>query len=456
MKSLFSNRTLIAETPQKVGQKVRLFGWVNSIRDHGKLVFVDLRDRSGIVQVVGAKEILGELKNEFVVCLEGEVKKRPEKLVNPKISTGGVEVGAKSLEILSSAKELPFDIYGTGRKINEDLRLKYRYLDLRRPRLANNLFLRHQLLQTFRQTLVRHGFWEIETPNLSKSTPEGARDFLVPSRLQPGKFYALPQSPQQYKQLLMVAGFERYFQIATCFRDEDLRADRQLEFKQVDLEMSFVDREAVLTEVEEVMIEVMKALGKPILKTPFPRLTYKEAMEKYHSDKPDLRSEKDEEKLAFAWVVDFPLFEKTPQRTIAPVHHPFTNPNPEDLPLLEKSPLKVRSWQYDLVCNGQEVGGGSIRITDPKIQEKVFAILGHSKEEIREKFGHLLTAFEYGVPPHGGIALGFDRLVAILSGEESIREAIAFPVNTAGKTAVMDAPSAVAEEQLKELGIKIR
>ena len=456
MKPLFSNRTLIAETPQKVGQKVRLFGWVNSIRDHGKLVFVDLRDRSGIVQVVGTKEILGELKNEFVVCLEGEVKKRPEKLVNPKISTGGVEVGAKSLEILSSAKELPFDIYGTGRKINEDLRLKYRYLDLRRPRLANNLFLRHQLLQTFRQTLVRHGFWEIETPNLSKSTPEGARDFLVPSRLQPGKFYALPQSPQQYKQLLMVAGFERYFQIATCFRDEDLRADRQLEFKQVDLEMSFVDREAVLTEVEEVMIEVMKALKKPILKTPFPRLTYKEAMEKYHSDKPDLRSEKDEEKLAFAWVVDFPLFEKTLQRTIAPVHHPFTNPNPEDLPLLEKSPLKVRSWQYDLVCNGQEVGGGSIRITDPKIQEKVFAILGHSKEEIREKFGHLLTAFEYGVPPHGGIALGFDRLVAILSGEESIREAIAFPVNTAGKTAVMDAPSAVAEEQLKELGIKIR
>ena len=456
MKSLFSDRTLIVETPQKVGQKVRLFGWVNSVRDHGKLVFVDLRDRSGVVQVVGAKEVLGRLKNEFVVCLEGEIKKRPEKLVNLKISTGGVEVAAKSLEILSSAKELPFDIYGTGQKINEDLRLKYRYLDLRRPRLRNNLFFRHQLLQTFRQTLVKHGFWEIETPNLSKSTPEGARDFLVPSRLQPGKFYALPQSPQQYKQLLMVAGLERYFQIATCFRDEDLRADRQLEFKQVDLEMSFVDREAVLAEVEEVMIEVMKALGKPIFKTPFPRLTYKEAVEKYHSDKPDLRSKKDEEKLAFAWVVDFPLFEKTPQRTIAPVHHPFTSPNPEDLPLLEKDPLKVRSWQYDLVCNGQEVGGGSIRITDPKIQEKVFTILGHSKEEIRQKFGHLLTAFEYGVPPEGGIALGFDRLAAILSGEESIREVIAFPVNTAGKTAVMDAPSAVAEEQLKELGIKIK
>lgn len=456
MKSLFSDRTLIAETPQKVGQKVRLFGWVNSVRDHGKLVFVDLRDRSGVVQIVGAKEVLGRLKNEFVVFLEGEVKKRPEKLVNPKISTGGVEVAAKSLEILSSAKELPFDIYGTGRKINEDLRLKYRYLDLRRPRLRNNLFFRHQLLQTFRQTLVKHGFWEVETPNLSKSTPEGARDFLVPSRLQPGKFYALPQSPQQYKQLLMVAGLERYFQIATCFRDEDLRADRQLEFKQVDLEMSFVDREAVLAEVEEVMIEVMKALRKPILKTPFPRLTYKEAVEKYHSDKPDLRSKKTEEKFAFAWVVDFPLFEKTPQRTIAPVHHPFTSPNPEDLPLLEKSPLKVRSWQYDLVLNGQEVGGGSIRITDPKIQEKVFTILGHSKEEIRQKFGHLLTAFEYGVPPEGGIALGFDRLAAILSGEESIREVIAFPVNTAGKTAVMDAPSAVAEEQLKELGIRIK
>jgi aspartyl-tRNA synthetase len=456
MKSLFSDRTLIAETPQKVGQKVRLFGWINSVRDHGKLVFVDLRDQSGVVQIVGTKEVLGRVKNEFVVCFEGEVKGRPEKLVNPKISTGGVEVAAESLEILSSAKELPFDIYGTGRKINEDLRLKYRYLDLRRPRLRNNLFLRHQLLQTFRQTLVKHGFWEVETPNLSKSTPEGARDFLVPSRLQPGKFYALPQSPQQYKQLLMVAGLERYFQIATCFRDEDLRADRQLEFKQVDLEMSFVDREAVLAEVEEVMIEVMKALGKPISKIPFPRLTYKEALEKYHSDKPDLRSKKDEKKFAFAWVIDFPLFEKTPQRTIAPVHHPFTSPNPEDLPLLEKSPLKVRSWQYDLVCNGQEVGGGSIRITDPKIQEKVFTILGHSKEEIRQKFGHLLTAFEYGVPPEGGIALGFDRLAAILSGEESIREVIAFPVNTAGKTAVMDAPSTVAEEQLKELGIKIK
>lgn len=456
MKSLFSNRTLIAEVPQKIGQKVKLFGWVKSVRDHGKLVFVDLRDQSGVVQIVGAKEVLGRLKNEFVICLEGEVKKRPEKLVNPKISTGGVEVAAKSLEILSSAKELPFDIYGTGRKINEDLRLKYRYLDLRRPRLRNNLFLRHQLLQTFRQTLVKHGFWEIETPNLSKSTPEGARDFLVPSRLQPGKFYALPQSPQQYKQLLMVAGLERYFQIATCFRDEDLRADRQLEFKQVDLEMSFVDREAVLAEVEEVIIEVMEALGKPILKTPFPRLTYKEAREKYHSDKPDLRSKKDEEKLAFVWVVDFPLFEKTPQRMIAPVHHPFTSPNPEDLPLLGKNPLKVRSWQYDLVLNGQEVGGGSIRITDPKIQEKVFTILGHSKEEIRQKFGHLLTAFEYGVPPHGGIALGFDRLAAILSGEKSIREVIAFPVNTAGKTAVMDAPSAVSKEQLRELGIKIR
>jgi len=456
MKSLFSNRTLIAETPQKVGQKIRLFGWVNSIRDHGKLVFVDLRDRSGVVQIVGAKENLGKLKNEFVILLEGEVKKRPEKLVNPKISTGGVEVAAESLEILSSARELPFDIYGTGRKINEDLRLKYRYLDLRRPRLANNLFLRHQLLQAFRQTLVEHGFWEIETPNLSKSTPEGARDFLVPSRLQPGNFYALPQSPQQYKQLLMVAGFERYFQIATCFRDEDLRADRQLEFKQVDLEMSFVDREEVLVEVERIIIKVMEKIGAPILKTPFPRLTYKEAMEKYHSDKPDLRVKEDGKELAFAWIIDFPLFEKTPQRTIAPVHHPFTSPNPEDLPLLEKDPLKARSWQYDLVCNGQEVGGGSIRITDPKIQEKVFTILGHSKEEIKQKFGHLLTAFEYGVPPEGGIALGFDRLAAILAGEESIREVIAFPVNTAGKTAVMDAPAAVAEEQLKELGIKIR
>ncbi len=451
---MLEKRTAIRETVNKVGQKVVLYGWVNSIRDHGKLVFLDLRDRSGIVQVVGNKKLLGGLKNEFVLAITGEVKKRPPNLVNPKIETGKIEVGAEKVQILSSSASPPFDIYGSGRKINEDVRLKYRYLDLRRPRLKKDLLVRHRLLQFFRRELSERGFWEVDTPNLSKSTPEGARDFLVPSRLQPGEFYALPQSPQQYKQLLMIAGVEKYFQIATCFRDEDLRADRQLEFKQVDIEMSFVDREDVLEAVEEIVTAAVEKAGGQILEKPFPRLVYKEAIGRYHSDKPDLRG-KDRGKLAFAWVIDFPLFEKTKEREINPMHHPFTSPHPEDVALLDKDPLKVRSWQYDLVCNGQEVGGGSIRITDPHTQEKIFSILGHSKMEIRRRFGHLLRAFEYGVPPHGGIALGFDRLAALLAGERNIREVIAFPVSSSGRTAVMEAPSKVEPEQLKELGIKV-
>jgi len=446
-------RVWVEETAKKEGQKVTLFGWVNSIRDHGQVVFLDLRDRSGLVQVVGGEE-LRKFGSEDVVRIEGKVVKRQPRFFNPHLATGKIEIQLEKIELLAKAKVLPFEVKGEGRRINEEKRLRYRYLDLRRPRLRQNLYLRHQLLQLFRHFLTEEGFWEIQTPNLSKSTPEGARDFLVPSRLQPGKFYALPQSPQQYKQLLMVAGVERYFQIATCFRDEDLRADRQFEFHQVDIEMSFVEREDVLELVEKVVTRVVESLGKKILTKPFPRISYQEAIKKYGDDKFDLRSKKEKGVLAFAWVIDFPLFEKTATREIGPMHHPFTSPNPADLPLLDKEPLKVRSWQYDLVCNGAEVGGGSIRITDPQIQEKIFTILGHSKKEIRRRFGHLLEAFEYGVPPHGGIALGFDRLTAILAGEKSIREVIAFPVNAAGKTAVMDAPSAVDKKQLKELGIK--
>ncbi|MCD6225669.1 aspartate--tRNA ligase [bacterium] len=447
-------RTWVKDVVEKVGKKVVLFGWINSKRDHGEVVFLDLRDRSGVVQLVGGKE-LAEFSLEDVVAVEGKVTTRDPRFFNPRLATGKVEVQVEKITLISSAKTLPFDIYGSGKEINEEVRLKYRYLDLRRPRLQRNLYLRHQALQLFRRFLTEEGFWEIETPNLSKSTPEGARDFLVPSRLHPGKFYALPQSPQQYKQLLMVAGIERYFQIATCFRDEDLRADRQFEFKQVDIEMSFVERDDVLEVVEKIVTQVAEALGKKIYQKPFPRLTYQEAMKKFHQDKFDLRENKKEDVLAFAWVIDFPLFEKTETREINPMHHPFTAPHPEDIKLLDKDPLAVRSWQYDLVCNGEEVGGGSIRITDPKIQEKIFRILGHSPQEIKEKFGHLLEAFEYGVPPHGGIALGFDRLVSFFAGEESIREVIAFPVNASGRTAVMDAPSEVAPSQLEELGIRV-
>lgn len=454
--AMLTERTLIVQTIDKVGKEVSLYGWVNSIRDHGKLVFVDFRDRSGLIQVVGRSDLFGPIKNEFVLKVEGLVKERPERLINDKISTGKIEIEARKVTVLSKAKDLPFDVAGLGKKINDDLRLRYRYLDLRRPRLEKNLEFRHRLTQAVRQSLSDRGFWEIDTPNLSKSTPEGARDFLVPSRLHQGKFYALPQSPQQYKQLLMVAGIEKYFQIATCFRDEDLRADRGLEFKQIDVEMSFVTRDDVLNLMEEVIIEVIEKVGLAVSQRPFPRISYQEAKEKYQTDKPDLRKDPANLKeLAFAWIVDFPLFEKTKTREINPVHHPFTSPNPDDLSQLASDPLMVRSWQYDLVLNGQEIAGGSIRITDPKVQEQIFKILGHSPKEIKERFGHLLEAFAYGVPPHGGIAFGLDRLTAILLGEESIREVIAFPVNASGRTAVMEAPGEVDLVQLEELGLKI-
>jgi len=449
-------RTLAVETPKKIGKKVRLNGWVDRRRDHGKLVFIDLKDRSGLVQIVG-KEELGELRISDVIEVEGKVNKRPKEMVNPKVSTGKVEVGVEKIKILAKSEDLPFDIRGIGYRIGEETRLKYRYLDLRRPRLVKNLELRHKMIKFIRDWLDKRGFIEIETPILSKATPEGARDFLVPSRLQPGKFYALPQAPQQYKQLLMVAGFEKYYQIARCFRDEDPRADRAYgEFTQLDLEMSFTTQEEILNLTEALFTEMTeKVFKKKLFKKPFPRFTHAEAMKKFGSDKFDLRKKKDPDIAAFAWVIDFPLFEKTKERELTSSHHPFTAPKDKDIPLLDKNPMKVHSWQHDLVCNGYEVGGGSIRITDPKIQRKVFKILGLSDKEIEKKFGHLLKAFEYGVPPHGGIAPGIDRLLLALTGEESIRELIAFPMTAGGQTAVMDAPSEVDEEQLKELKIKV-
>ena len=454
LKLLEMKRIWIEETVNKKGESVYLEGWIDAKRDHGGVVFLDLRDRSGTIQLVGDRK-LREFSEGDVVAVKGMIKVRDKHFFNAKIKTGRIELNTIEVKLLAKSKPLPFDIRGNGYDIGEEARLRYRYLDLRRPRLRKNLYRRHRAQQFFRQALSSRGFWEIETPYLSKATPEGARDFLVPSRLQPGKFYALPQSPQQYKQLLMIAGVERYFQIVRCFRDEDLRSDRQFEFTQIDVEMSFASRNDVLEIVEAIVIEAVEAIGKKILQKPFPRITYAEAMKKFGADKFDLRSNKKDDELAFAWVIDFPLFEKTETRQITPVHHPFTAPHPEDIGLLDKNPLRARSWQYDLVCNGYEVAGGSIRITDPKIQEKIFSILGHSRREIKEKFGHLLEAFQYGVPPHGGIAIGFDRLMALINGENNIREVIAFPMTAKGRTAVMAAPTPVPSKQLRELGLRL-
>jgi aspartyl-tRNA synthetase len=409
-------------------------------------------------QLGEAYEKAGSLRSEWVVSIEGKINFRPKGSENPNIKTGSVEMAAEKLEILNPSETPPFLPDTDGYEINEETRLKYRYIDLRRPRLAKNLRLRHKIIKEIRDFLDSKGFSEIETPILTKSTPEGARDYVVPSRLHPGQFYALPQSPQQYKQLLMVAGLERYFQIARCFRDEDTRGDRQPEFTQLDIEMSFVKQDDILNLIEELMIKLAEEIaGKKIFQKPFPKFTYKEAIEKFKDDKFDLRPEREKNPnvLAFAWVIDFPLFEKIATREIASMHHPFTAPKDEDIPLLDKEPLKARSWQHDLVCNGFELGGGSIRITNSKIQKKIFEILGHSKEEIEEKFGHLLQAFSFGAPPHGGIALGIDRLMAILLNEPNIRETIAFPKTGDGRDLMMDAPSDISPAQLRELGLSL-
>lgn len=448
------NRTLAIDCNKKIGQKVVLYGWVNTVRDHGKVSFYDLRDASALIQTVAKKNY--QVGEQDVVKIEGLVKDRPQNLVNVNIPTGKIEIEIESLEIISKSQTSPFPIATDGLDIEESLRLKYRYLDLRRQRLKTNLTLRHQMISYMRQFLTKRGFIEIETPILTKATPEGARDFLVPSRLQPGKFYALPQSPQQYKQLLMVAGFEKYFQIARCFRDEDSRADRAYgEFSQLDIEMSFVKQEDILSLTEELFREITeKVFSKKVYKFPFPRISHDEAIKKFNSDKFDLREKKNPDILAFAFVVDFPLFEKTVDQPISPSHHPFTAPRVEDVKLLDKDPMRVRSYQHDLVCNGLEVGGGSIRVTDPKIQRKIFEILGYKKDEIEDKFGHLLSAFTYGVPPHGGIAPGIERLLMVATGEENTREVTAFPMSSSGQTAVMNAPIEVDVKILDELKLK--
>jgi aspartyl-tRNA synthetase len=571
-----------------IKKAVRLCGWNHSRRDHGGIIFIDLRDRYGITQIVfdpkhnkEAHKKAESLGREDVLFVEGKVRARGKGLENPKLKTGEIEVLVNKIEILNKSETPPIEI-DSRIETNEDMRLKYRYLDLRKPEMQQNILIRHKAVKAVRDFFDKEGFLEIETPILSKSTPEGARDYLVPSRVHPGKFYALPQSPQLFKQLLMVAGFDKYFQIAKCFRDEDLRADRQPEFTQIDVEMSFVDEEDIFDVTERMLKHVWKEILNIDLKIPFPRITYKEAMEKYGSDKPDTRFELflvdvsdivkgsgfkvftdalksggkvkcinakncanfsrkdieeltefvgiygakglawmkatekglessivkffekdilnslaermecskgdlllfvadhkhhvvnialgqlrlelgrrlgliDEKKYNFVWVTDFPLveFDEDEQRHVA-IHHPFTSPKDEDLKFLDKDVSKVRSKAYDITLNGVEIGGGSIRIHKREIQEKMFSILGISKEEAEERFGFLLNAFKYGAPPHGGIALGLDRIIAILTGNDSIREVIAFPKNKAAQSLMEDSPSEVDNKQLDELGIKIK
>lgn len=450
-------RILAKETKEKVGQKVLLQGFVDSIRDHGKITFLDLRDRSGIVQCVG--QDFPKIVPESVVEIIGEVAKRPENLVNPNLETGDVEVKIEKLEVLASCRELPFPLDNDGYDIGEEIRLKYRYLDLRRPRLQKNIKIRSKYVAYAREYLFSQDFTEIETPMLTKSTPEGSRDFVVPSRIYPGKFFALPQSPQQYKQLLMTAGFERYFQIARCLRDEDPRADRGYEHTQIDLEMSFVTKEEVMKIVEEMTVYALEKIGAKIAKKPFPVITYKEAMEKYGADKFDLRSESEKKEgiLSFAWIIDFPFFKKEEGGGWTFTHNPFSQPIPEHEGwlLAKKNIGEILTTQYDLVCNGLEVAGGSIRSNKAEVLKTVFEIIGYEEEEIERKFGHMLTAFAYGTPPHGGCAQGFERLLMLFLGEEYLREVQAFPQTGRGRTSVMDAPSELDERQLKELGLKV-
>lgn len=458
-------RIYIRDLGQHIGQEVLIKGWVDVRRDHGKLVFLDIRDESGKVQSIVAPNseahtVAQLVRNEWVIVTTGLVKERPAKMIKEEALNGNIELELKTLEVLNKAETPIFDTSTDGRELSEEPRLENRYLDLRRQRMQQNIRFRHRLNKEIRDYLDEKGFNEIETPILTKSTPEGARDYVVPSRLYKGKFYALPQSPQQYKQLLMASGFEKYFQIARCFRDEDTRGDRQPEFTQLDMELAFVEREDVMQLNEKLLIHLVQKLTpeKKIQELPFPRITYKEAMEKYGIDRPDMRKDKEDPNLlAFCWVVDFPFFEKTESGGWTFTHNPFSSPQKEHMDMLmqKESIGDILTTQYDVVLNGFEVGGGSIRNHNPEALRKVFEVMGFENERIERNFGHMLKALGSGTPPHGGIAWGLDRLITLLRGEPNIREVIAFPKTGEGRDLLMDSPANIEGSQLLELGINV-
>jgi aspartyl-tRNA synthetase len=459
----------ILDTINHIGEEISIEGWIDTKRDHGKISFIDLRDRTAKVQVVlvpasldeTSQSLMTDIRPEWVIRIRGLVKARPERLINTDLATGTVEIEALSIEVLNTAITPIFPLDQDKSEISEELRLQYRYLDLRRPSMYKNLANRHKVTQFIRNFLDKEGFLEIETPILTKSTPEGARDFVVPSRHQPGSFYALPQSPQQYKQLLMASGIEKYFQIARCFRDEDTRKDRQPEFTQLDLEMSFVEAEDVIALNERLLIELVTNLypEKKIQTIPFPRISYAEAMDKYGNDRPDIRENpEDPNILAFCWVIDFPQFEKTEQGNWTFSHNPFSAPKPEYRDqLLEKKDIgDIISTQYDIALNGFEIGGGSIRNHNAEALRIVLEILGYEGEVVEQAFGHVLTALASGTPPHGGIAWGLDRLLTVLQNESSIREVIAFPKTGDGRDPMMQSPNPIQIDQLLELGLGLQ
>ncbi len=460
------NRTYIKDLKDQAGKEVVIAGWVDVRRDQGKLIFFEFRDMTGKIQGVilpNAKEahaVGSTLRSEWVVEVRGKVNPRPPKNVQTEKQNGDIELEILAITVLNQAETPVFELGTEGTEVGEDTRLEHRYLDLRRSRLQKNIRTRHKVAKFIRDYLDKENFTEVETPILTKSTPEGARDFIVPSRLEKGSFYALPQSPQQYKQLLMTGGIERYFQVAKCMRDEDTRGDRQPEFTQIDMEMSFVEQEDVMALNEKLLIEIVTQLfpEKKIQEIPFPRMTYKDAMEKYQTDRPDVRKDKEDKNLlAFCWVVDFPFFEQDKDtKGWTFTHNPFSAPKPEDFDKLMKAEDvgNILTTQYDIVLNGFEIGGGSIRNHKPEALLKVFEIMGYKEEEVREKFGHMLKAFASGTPPHGGIAWGFDRFIMLMQNEPNIREVIAFPKTGEGRDLMMHAPSQVDAKQLKELGIR--
>ncbi len=466
-------RTYIKNLSEKKGGEVTINGWVDVARDQGKMAFFDFRDMTGKVQgvVFGKPEVLEvakTLRPEWVVSVTGIVNERPEKMVKADILNGDIELEITGIEVLNMAETPAFEVTEDTSGINEEVRLQNRYVDLRTERMQKNMRMRGKVAEVIREELQNENFLEVETPLFTKSTPEGARDYVVPSRLVPGHFYALPQSPQQYKQLLMASGIERYYQMAHCMRDEDLRGDRQPEFTQMDLEMSFTTEEEIMAINEKILIKIVEKLypEKRIQEIPFPRMSYKDAMEKHGNDRPDIREDKEDPNLlAFLWIVDFPFFEKTStsddpqaQGEWTFTHNPFSLSKPEHVENIKNKENigDIMAAQYDITLNGFEIGGGSIRAHDPEILKSILQILGHSDEKIEENFGHMLRALGSGCPPHGGIAWGFDRLVMILQNEPNIREVIAFPKTRGGRDPLMDAPATISEKQLDELHLQLK